>query len=330
MRKKKTRRILWGRIITIIVLVAILVGMGAFAINKYNYKKEQERRHEIVAEVVSRKNALDEKKAGLTNTRNLDEESWNSLMSMYDSWTVGYDENWNTYNDETVEVPDGLTEKVQAWNPSKGEQLITLYEQAELPDDYLVFLSRDDDRLQFVWDWKASHDKPYEDVALTESLDEVPHLLQWDERWGYQPYGTSTMVFAGCAPTSLSMVFSYLNQDPTITPYAVAQFSQDNGYFVDGVGTSHAMLPAAAQNWDISCEGIPADVETMTEALNAGKILVLSVDPGDFTRVGHFIVVTGMENGQFIVKDPNSNKNSKLWDPQRVVDQTRSVWAFSK
>ena len=28
--------------------------------------------------------------------------------------------------------------------------------------------------------------------SLSESLDTVPLLLQWDARWGYQPYGSST------------------------------------------------------------------------------------------------------------------------------------------
>jgi len=37
-----------------------------------------------------------------------------------------------------------------------------------------------------------------------------------------------------------------------------------------------------------------------------------------------------MEDGQFKVLDPNSNKNTRLWDPQTVADQTAFAWAYWK
>lgn len=40
---------------------------------------------------------------------------------------------------------------------------------------------------------------------------EIPALIQWDERWGYAPYGSETIIaVSGCGPTALSMVISGL------------------------------------------------------------------------------------------------------------------------
>ena len=37
--------------------------------------------------------------------------------------------------------------------------------------------------------------------------------------------------------------------------------------------------------------------------------------PGEFTSNGHFIVLTGLQNGRLKINDPNSRKNSeKTWD----------------
>ena len=52
--------------------------------------------------------------------------------------------------------------------------------------------------------------------------------------------------------------------------------------------------------------------------------------PGDFTTSGHFIVLTGVENGKIRVNDPNSKVNSeKLWDYDRLESQINNLWAFS-
>lgn len=63
---------------------------------------------------------------------------------------------------------------------------------------------------------------------------DIPLLLQFDERWKNEPYGTSDLQSAGCAPTCIAMIFSYLNKDPEIDPVAIARFSESNGHYVDG------------------------------------------------------------------------------------------------
>ena len=49
--------------------------------------------------------------------------------------------------------------------------------------------------------------------------------------------------------------------------------------------------------------------------------------PGEFTSNGHFIVLTGLQNGRLKINDPNSRKNSeKTWDIDQVLEQTKAVW----
>ena len=69
----------------------------------------------------------------------------------------------------------------------------------------------------------------------------------------------------------------------------------------------------------------------MRAALAAGKVVICSVRPGDFTTVGHFIVLAGLTNdGRVEVRDPNSTERSaQAWDLDRVLGQCANLWALS-
>ena len=50
---------------------------------------------------------------------------------------------------------------------------------------------------------------------------------------------------------------------------------------------------------------------------------------GDFTATGHYIVLIGLEDGKFIVNDPNSVENSqKLWSYEQIQGQIRNLWVI--
>ncbi|WP_305154705.1 hypothetical protein [uncultured Dubosiella sp.] len=116
-------------------------------------------------------------------------------------------------------------------------------------------------------------------VLLEEDLRTIPHLFQFDERWKDERYGTSDMKTAGCAPTCLAMVFSFL---------------KSNGHYVDGVGTSHSLFEDAASHFHVSVEGLFPVEPSIDEALRSGKPVVASMVSGHFTQTGHFIVLDEM------------------------------------
>lgn len=71
--------------------------------------------------------------------------------------------------------------------------------------------------------------------------------------------------------------------------------------------------------------------EQVALELSQGHPIICSVGPGDFTKIGHFIVLTGYENGNVKVNDPFSIKNSKAtWVFANIKDQIKAMWVFSK
>ena len=75
---------------------------------------------------------------------------------------------------------------------------------------------------------------------------------------------------------------------------------------------------------------LPLSQSVMENALAAGEPIICSVGPGDFTTSGHFIVLAGLEDGKFQVRDPNRRSTSeKLWDYDTLAGQITNLWAFS-
>ena len=68
---------------------------------------------------------------------------------------------------------------------------------------------------------------------------------------------------------------------------------------------------------------------SMSNHVSSGQPIICSMRPGDFTTTGHFIVITGLKDGKFIIKDPNSKERSnQLWDYQTLEHQISNLWAF--
>ena len=158
----------------------------------------------------------------------------------------------------------------------------------------------------------------------------IPLLLQWDERWGYGIYGDDMIALSGCGPTVIAMVAAGLTGDDTVTPYKVAQFAAENGYYAGDSGTSWSLMTEGARQFGIYGEELGLSADAVFSALEAGHPVVCSMSPGDFTTTGHFIVLTGIEDGRIRVNDPNSRKRSeKLWDFDRLEPQIRNLWVFT-
>lgn len=67
----------------------------------------------------------------------------------------------------------------------------------------------------------------------------------------------------------------------------------------------------------------------MMNELEEGHPIVCSMRKGDFTTTGHFILLVGVQDGKFIVHDPNSKERSKkLWDYETLEYQIRNLWSF--
>ena len=159
---------------------------------------------------------------------------------------------------------------------------------------------------------------------------EVPFLYQTDPQWAGHPYAGGTVEKNGCGPTCLSMVYVSLTGRDDLAPSAMADFSERGGYTTDGM-TTWALMTDGAAKLGLVSEELPASSSAVRDALLAGKPVICSVGPGDFTTTGHFIVLTGLtEDGEVVVHDPNSaERSARPWDLERVVGQCLNLWAFS-
>lgn len=201
----------------------------------------------------------------------------------------------------------------------------------EYPETIMTMLENNIDMLDYVANYPTKVGEVYSDTIGEIKKGEVPLLLQYDERWGYAYYGDDVIAVEGCAPTSLAMVIAYLNNDSTITPYVVASYAKKNGYYVSGIGSNWSLMSEGSKHFGITGKEVPLVKNTILKYLEAGKPMIASMGPGDFTRSGHFIVLTGVENGKIKVNDPNSRERSnQLWDYDRLEKQIKNIWVFEK
>lgn len=203
----------------------------------------------------------------------------------------------------------------------------------EIPDELRSLRERNPETADFVNAYETDHDKHHEiDLSGEYTPGQIPLFLQWDVRWGYELYGDNIIALTGCGPTCLSMVAVGLTGDLTKDPLTIARFSEEHGYYYDGVGSAWALISEGAPQLGLTAEPLSLDGKTMREHLAQGHPIICSVGPGDFTTEGHFIVLTGLTaEGRVTVNDPNSRINSsKDWDLRRIVGQVQSMWAISR
>ena len=236
----------------------------------------------------------------------------------------------HSQQEEADTVKEDIRSQLQelAQEEPRARELLSHLE--DYPQELLELAVRNPETVDFVADYPQEKDRAPAETVEEAERGTIPLLLQWDPRWGCAQYGDGPMALNGCGPTALSMVICGLTGDRTATPYAVAQYAQEMGYYVDGVGTSWEFMSAGGAQFGVTARELPLSQSVMENALAAGEPIICSVGPGDFTTSGHFIVLAGIEDGKFQVRDPNRRSTSeKLWDYDTLAGQITNLWAFS-
>lgn len=250
---------------------------------------------------------------------------WCLLMSQPPFTQVGH-----TPSFEPAQNVEDLTPQLEQLVQQAPEAKPLLERPADYPRELLELALRNREALDFVLGYPEKKDSLPADSVGSVTKGEFPLLMQWDSRWGYSSYGDGLIAFTGCGPTALSMVICGLTGDSSATPYAVAAYAQEAGYYVNGAGSSWDLMSVGCQHFGLTARELPLARSSIVSALEAGQPVICSVGPGDFTTSGHFILLTGMENGNFRVNDPNRNSTSRqLWDYDTLAPQIRNLWAFS-
>ena len=228
------------------------------------------------------------------------------------------------------ELPRTLTDQLQDLAASLPEARPLADDPDSYPQELLELAVRNPEALGFVLDYPQKRDNPAAETVGEVRQGEFPRLLQWDEGWGYQTYGDGPMALTGCGPTVVSMAVCGLTGDDTVTPWVVAQYAQEAGWYVAGSGSSWELIREGCWAFGLEARELPLDENAIARALEQGEPVICSVGPGDFTTSGHFILLTGVEAGQFRLNDPNRPSNSeRLWDFDTLAPQIRNLWACS-
>lgn len=135
----------------------------------------------------------------------------------------------------------------------------------------------------------------------------MPLYLQYSTAFSNVAFGEDTVGASGCGPCALAMALSYVN-DEIITPGEVCEKigGEDTAYCDYGNGAY----------WDLMIDCPPMfgavgrniDGSEIIDCLKNGHPVIVIMGEGEFTKGGHFITLSGVdENDCVYVNDSNDN-----------------------
>ncbi len=207
------------------------------------------------------------------------------------------------------------------------KEILEHYE--DYPEVYLAALANNPEMLEYVKGYLDQQDTSDAKLTKKEKKEDFPLFIQWDKRWGYHSYGTSSIGISGCGPTCLSMVIYGLTNNELATPDKVARYSQEQGYYIEGTGTSWDLMTEGASSFGVTGTELLLEENAMKRELDAGHPIICAMREGDFTAAGHFIMIRGYDKKGFIVNDPNSRARSeKQWTYEELNGQIKNLWSY--
>lgn len=166
---------------------------------------------------------------------------------------------------------------------------------------------------------------------------DVPLILQKHPDWRDIQYGVDEIDHigdTGCAIATLAMVRSFLDNQE-VTPLSILEWSSGD-YFVPGAGTSWSIFEAFTYEYGYQMINHGPNFDSAVASLDDNQIVVVSVEPGYFTEVGHILVIRGYDpvNGLVYVNDPNDSPD-KFYsiqgiDENIIRNDSLNYWTFYK
>lgn len=134
----------------------------------------------------------------------------------------------------------------------------------------------------------------------------LTYYSQIDSRWKDKMYSSvkdssQTIGMSGCGSTSASMVVSSIKG--IITPDTMSDLYVKYGYRSANQGTYWSAFKWTADVFNIDYSEC-YKLDDAISKLNDNNYIIVSCGQGLFTYGGHFIVLTGIENGSIKVYDP--------------------------
>lgn len=269
--------------------------------------------------------------AGILSDKRSDQDI--SEVSAKDSEVATEEQLSNAFVDIPVIFPnDRRLQKRLGELVQKDVRFLKVIQKSNLYDEEMLeMLVEEPAMIDFVMAYPEAENIVTGGLRDSDLEEEFPLFLQWDIRWGFAPFGQDMIAFSGCAPTALSMVAYYLVGDRDVTPDVVADYVMKNGLYIKNAGTDWGLFSKHGKAFGIKGRYTPMNIDNVKKTLEAGSPIILSMAPGDFTKRGHMIVLAGVTDEGFIVRDPASVKRSqRIWTFEELAPQVKGIWAFTK
>ncbi len=161
-------------------------------------------------------------------------------------------------------------------------------------------------------------------LSLTSSVGLLTYYNQNDVRWADALYGGRDPIASyGCGPTALAMLVTSFTSH-TYTPADMANWAASNNYWSAGSGTKHNFFLEGASAFGFQASSFQNFTpEGIIAELKSGHVLVALMGPGQFTAVGHFIIIYNYWSGnQVSIADPASLERTQVpWDVQTLINE---------
>lgn len=147
----------------------------------------------------------------------------------------------------------------------------------------------------------------------TQPSEKFIYYSQNDAKWASVAFNYSTIKSSGCGATSYAMAVANLNNDTTVTPATIANWSRP---FWDSFGyVGEVLADRGEKQYGIQSQKLGQDMSKIVAALKAGKWVIISGNgPKPFynNKSGHIVLAHGITaDGQLIIADPERGANDK-------------------
>lgn len=271
----------------------------------------------------SKKNAVDQMNNFVSKYDNQISNQLSTFAGAIDKY-----EEWKKKKEEINSITESII-KITTSRDANRSEISSLESKRSTLESEVEQLSKDIKAdLSSVESQKIALDSTKLSPTGNYSLGDFINYFQGDYHQSYG-YG-STIANAGCGPTSMAMVVTYLTGEKH-GPVELANWSLKRGYHIPNNGTAWAFFPAAAKAYGLDCEQSGVSASKIKESLSNGKMVVMNVGPGTFTRGGHYIVLKGLtSDGRVIVSDPASRQRTdKAYSMNTFLNEGKGMWSIS-
>lgn len=191
----------------------------------------------------------------------------------------------------------------------------------------VINVAQNKDMIDFVMNYGKSTGIDPNQVTLGDVTTQMPDLKTFDPSWGYVDYGVGCFAQNGAAPTVISQVFSYCLDDPTLTPYKVAQWANEAGYALNPVvSEDDNIVYAAAMNFGVNLNPLLNYSTLISDQIYYGYPVILITGT---IEAPYFYAVYGLdEAGNWLAFDPLSASSPTVLNPDETEQTLIKAYAL--